>query len=334
MSPDGKTIAYVGYTKTDTNHVMELWTMSADGSNATLQSAGVRSRIRKGIKWAPQTAARCISRRRIAAAFISTRGRGAKEFVRSPDGAGSVASPTVGKGAIAAVRSSFREPGNVVLLNERRPESVQQLTHLNDELLREVPLANAEEIWYDSSGGAKIQGWIVKPPDFDPARHYPLLLEIHGGPQGMYNVGFSPQFQNFAANGYVVLFTNPRGSTGYGTAFGDAILKHYPGPDYDDLMAGVDAVLKKGMVDESALVRLGLQRRRRFIELDDHPHESFRGGRGSLSGDRLDQHGGRNRRTLLHLSVLQEAVLGRPDRLAGGIFLDACRQCEDPDAAS
>jgi len=69
----------------------------------------------------------------------------------------------------------------------------------------------------------------------------------------MYNVGFSAQFQNFAANGYVVLFTNPRGSTGYGTAFGDAILKHYPGPDYDDLMAGVDAVLKKGNVDESRL---------------------------------------------------------------------------------
>src|SRR6202020_3526470 len=106
---------------------------------------------------------------------------------------------------------------------------------------------------YDSSGGAKIQGWIVKPPVFDPARHYPLILEIHGGPQGMYSVQFSPQFQNFAANGYVVLFTNPRGSTGYGTAFGDAILKHYPGPDYDDLMAGVDAVLKKGIVDESRL---------------------------------------------------------------------------------
>src|ERR1700748_1406688 len=103
------------------------------------------------------------------------------------------------------------------------------------------------------SGGAKIQGWLVNPADFNASRHYPLLLEIHGGPQAMYNVGFSPQFQNFAANGYVVLFINPRGSTGYGTAFGDAILKHYPGPDYDDLMSAVDTVLKQGNVDEARM---------------------------------------------------------------------------------
>ena len=140
-----------------------------------------------------------------------------------------------------------------MLINERRPQTAQQLTHLNDGALHGVALADAQEIWFDSSGGARIQGWVVKPPDFDPARRYPLLLEIHGGPQAMFNVDFSPQFQNFAANGYVVIFVNPRGSTGYGTAFGNAILKHYPGPDYDDLMAGVDAVLKQGIVDESRM---------------------------------------------------------------------------------
>ena len=67
-------------------------------------------------------------------------------------------------------------------------------------------------------------------------------MEIHGGPHGMYNVGFNYMFQNFAANGYVVLYTNPRGSTGYGRAFGNAIMHAYPSVDYDDLMAGVDAV--------------------------------------------------------------------------------------------
>src|ERR1700723_1718305 len=251
VSPDGKTIAYVGYTKTDTNHVMDLWTMSVDGSNATMQSQGF-DREPRGLKWAPDGGALYFTAedRGSIHLYSWSRGKGIHQLTNGPE---VVLSPTIGKGAIAAVRSSFREPGNVVLLNERRPESVQQLTHLNNALLREGPFSNAEEIWYDSSGGAKIKGWIVKPPDFDPAHHYPLLLEIHGGPQGMYNVGFSPQFQNFAANGYVVLFINPRGSTGYGTAFGDAILKHYPGPDYDDLMAGVDAVLKKGNVDESRL---------------------------------------------------------------------------------
>jgi dipeptidyl aminopeptidase/acylaminoacyl peptidase len=108
-----------------------------------------------------------------------------------------------------------------------------------------------EEVQFDSTGGAHIQGWVVRPPDFDPSRHYPLILEIHGGPYGMYDVGFNPAFQNFAANGYILLYINPRGSTGYGNAFTNTIAKHYPGPDYDDLMAAVDTVIKQGNVDES-----------------------------------------------------------------------------------
>ncbi len=93
----------------------------------------------------------------------------------------------------------------------------------------------------------------MKPPGFNPAKRYPLILEIHGGPHGMYNVGFDPMFQNFAARGYLVLYTNPRGSTGYGTAFGNAIEKAYPSVDYDDLMAGVDEVIKRGWVDTTRM---------------------------------------------------------------------------------
>ena len=81
-----------------------------------------------------------------------------------------------------------------------------------------------------STGGAHIQGWVVKPPDFDSSRHYPLMLEIHGGPYAMYNVGFNPSFQNFAANGYILLFINPRGSTGYGNAFTNTIASAIRGP--------------------------------------------------------------------------------------------------------
>jgi dipeptidyl aminopeptidase/acylaminoacyl peptidase len=75
------------------------------------------------------------------------------------------------------------------------------------------------------------------------------MLSIHGGPHSMYNVAFNFGWQEHAANGYVVLYTNPRGSTGYGSAFGNAIKRAYPGKDYDDLMAGVDAVIAKGYVD-------------------------------------------------------------------------------------
>jgi dipeptidyl aminopeptidase/acylaminoacyl peptidase len=114
-------------------------------------------------------------------------------------------------------------------------------------------LGEVEEVWYTSSGGTRVQGWIVKPPSFDASRKYPLIMEIHGGPHAMYNVAFNPMFQNFAAHGYVVLYTNPRGSTGYGTDFGNAIDRAYPSVDYDDLMAGVDAVVGRGYVDASKM---------------------------------------------------------------------------------
>src|SRR5258708_19166523 len=94
---------------------------------------------------------------------------------------------------------------------------------------------------------------MVKPPAFDPAKKYPLIREIRGGPFAMYNVGFSYMFQNFAADGYVVLFVNPRGSTGYGSAFSNGIDHNYPGPDYDDLMAGVDTVVGRGYVDSKRM---------------------------------------------------------------------------------
>jgi dipeptidyl aminopeptidase/acylaminoacyl peptidase len=106
---------------------------------------------------------------------------------------------------------------------------------------------------YTSTGGTTVDGWVVKPPNFDAAKKYPLLMEIHGGPHGAYGVGFSYQFQNFAANDYVVLYTNPRGSTGYGSAFGNAIMHAYPSVDYDDLIAGVNAVVNKGYVDTTRM---------------------------------------------------------------------------------
>jgi dipeptidyl aminopeptidase/acylaminoacyl peptidase len=251
LSPDGKTIAYVGFPKTDANQVMDLWTMSVDGGNATIQSKNF-DREPQSLKWAPDGSVLYFTAedRGSVHLYSWSRSKGVQQLT---NGAEVVQSPTVSKNAIAVIRASFLEPGDVTLINPRRPNAPEQLTHINDALLKSMTLANAQEISYPSSGGTHIQGWVVKPPNFDPAHHYPLLLEIHGGPQAMFNVRFSPQFQNFAANGYVVLYVNPRGSTGYGTAFGNAIYKHYPGPDYDDLMAGVDTILKQGFVDESRM---------------------------------------------------------------------------------
>ena len=252
LSPDGKTIAYIGFARSDdSRRIADLWTMSADGSNATLRSAGF-DREPEGLVWAPDGSALYFTAEDKGSVHLySWSLHGGIRQVTS--GAEVVLTPSAGRGTIAAVRSDFRSPKDVVLINPRRSDAPQRITHLNDEALRGVNLAKAEEIWFDSSAGARIQGWIVKPPDFDPSRHYPLLLEIHGGPHAMYNVGFDPSLQNFAANGYVLLFINPRGSTGYGNAFTNVIAKHYPGVDYDDLMAGVDTVIKQGAIDESRM---------------------------------------------------------------------------------
>jgi len=114
-----------------------------------------------------------------------------------------------------------------------------------------------EEMWFKSPEGLDLQGWLIKPAEFDPNKKYPLLLWIHGGPWSMYTVRFNWAWQNFAAEGYAVLYMNPRGSTGYGQDFVNGIQFSYPGKDRDDLLAGVDAAIEKGFIDENNLFVCG-----------------------------------------------------------------------------
>ena len=157
-------------------------------------------------------------------------------------------------GTAVGTLATASSPRDVVTLDLAGAEEPQLLTVLNADLLHGIELAGYEEIWYDSYDGTEVQGWIVTPPGFDPAGEYPLMLVIHGGPHAMYDVGFSYERQSYAANGYVVLFTNPRGSTGYGTDFGNAVDNAYPGKfDYEDLMSGVDVVVDRGYIDTSRM---------------------------------------------------------------------------------
>ena len=129
----------------------------------------------------------------------------------------------------------------------------KQLTRINDELFSKLNLTEPEEIWHNSFDGKKIQAWVQKPPDFDPNKKYPLILNIHGGPHAAYGFIFDHEFQWMAAKGYVVLYPNPRGSTSYGQEFGNIIQHNYPGDDYKDLMAGVDELIRRGYIDEKKL---------------------------------------------------------------------------------
>jgi dipeptidyl aminopeptidase/acylaminoacyl peptidase len=129
----------------------------------------------------------------------------------------------------------------------------RELTHVNNELFSKLNLTEPEEISYQSFDGKKMQAWLQKPPGFDAAKKYPLILNIHGGPHAAYGYIFAHEFQWMAAKGYVVLYPNPRGSTTYGQEFGNVIQYHYPGDDYKDLMAGVDDVVKRGYIDSKKL---------------------------------------------------------------------------------
>jgi dipeptidyl aminopeptidase/acylaminoacyl peptidase len=142
--------------------------------------------------------------------------------------------------------------GDLFLLDSASGK-LTQLTDINKDLFSQLNLTHPEEVWYTSFDGKKIQGWIQKPPNFDPTKKYPFILEIHGGPHSAYGFTFTHEFQWMAAKGYVVLYTNPRGSTSYGQEFGNIIQYNYPGDDHKDLMLGVDEVLKRGYVDENRL---------------------------------------------------------------------------------
>jgi dipeptidyl aminopeptidase/acylaminoacyl peptidase len=156
----------------------------------------------------------------------------------------------------ALVLSTQTVVGDLHLLDPATGTS-KKLTSFNDGLFGQLTLSEPEEIWYASFDGQRIQGWVLKPPSFDASKKYPMILEIHGGPHSAYGNTFTHEFQWMAARGYVVLFTNPRGSSNYGQQFGNVIQFAYPGDDYRDLMAGVDELLEKGYVDPERLAVTG-----------------------------------------------------------------------------
>lgn len=129
----------------------------------------------------------------------------------------------------------------------------RQLTKVNNAVLSKLNLSEPDDVWYTSFDGKNVQTWVQKPPDFDPNKKYPLILNIHGGPHAAYGYIFDHEFQWMAAKGYVVVYPNPRGSTSYGQDFGNIIQHNYPGDDHTDLMLAVDEVIKRGYIDDKKL---------------------------------------------------------------------------------
>lgn len=158
-------------------------------------------------------------------------------------------------GTIAYTANQALAPADVGLLEQGK---TRRLTQLNADLLGQRELGRVEEIWSTSAvDGRRIQSWLIRPPGYDASKKYPMILEIHGGPFANYGPRFAAELQLYAAAGYAVLFSNPRGSTSYGEEFGNLIHHAYPGRDYDDLMAAVDAAIASGGIDGDRLFVTG-----------------------------------------------------------------------------
>ncbi|HET8627274.1 MAG TPA: S9 family peptidase [Thermomicrobiales bacterium] len=270
-SPDGQSLAYIGHER---GHMPgannRLLVVPAAGGAARDLTAGfdrsvgnaVMGDTRMGFDgqrpvWAPDGR---------SVLFVSTDGGNTAIYRATLDG--EIATVIGGERACAAFSTSRDGrtiafavstptlPGEIVVAdgdggNER------QITRHNEALLGELALQPAERIEYTSADGQRIEGWVIKPAGFDPARKYPLVLKIHGGPHGTYGNAFSHEFQLLVAQGYVLLYVNPRGSQGYGQDFAHAIRADWGNLDYQDIMAGVDYVIGQGCVDPERLAAGG-----------------------------------------------------------------------------
>jgi dipeptidyl aminopeptidase/acylaminoacyl peptidase len=253
ISPDGTKIAYVGFDWTkDTWVDSKLYVMNIDGSNPHIVS-GDWDRSPSALFWSADNSQIYFTAQTEGTENLYTvalTGATAGKVRPVTTGTHMLSVSSLGtQGRAVGVVTSFYKPPDVVAFDVKAPAQIKQLTFVNDDILAGKKLGKVEEIRYTSVDGVKIQGWYITPPDFDPAKKYPMQLHIHGGPHGMYGTGFNFGWQEHAANGYVVLYTNPRGSTGYGSQFGNMIMRAYPSKDFDDLMAGVDTMLAKGFVD-------------------------------------------------------------------------------------
>ncbi len=263
VSPDGKSIAYLGYEdKVQTYQINNLTIMDIDGSNKRTINIELDRNI-ESLKWSADGKNLYFmydnyGNTKIATTNLTGRVRKLIDDVGGtsigrPYGGGSFSVSL--KGEISYTLTSPYHPADIGFYEGN---SFKRLTNLNNDLLRGKDLGVIEEIWYNSSvDGRKIQGWIAKPPGFDKEKKYPLIVENHGGPISNYGDRFSPEILLYSAAGYVVFYPNPRGSTSYGEEFGNLLYRNYPGDDYHDVMDGVDKVIELGYIDMENLFVTG-----------------------------------------------------------------------------
>lgn len=266
VSPDGNTVVYRGYEdQTQTYQVTRVFTIDLDGGNAREVETGLDRSINTAV-WDEDGAGLYIQYDdRGTSKLAHTTLNGNVTDVATDMSGTSIGRPYNGSadfsvaddGTVAFNQASPYRPAELAV-TRGGPEEAQRISDLNGELLDRRDLGEVEEIWYPSTQDDwEIQGWLVKPRDYDPNRSYPLIVELHGGPINHYGPFFSPQFQLYAEEGYVVFYPNFRGSVSYGEEFGNELYHAFSGAEYPDIVDGVDHLIDEGVAHPDSLFITG-----------------------------------------------------------------------------
>ena len=264
LSPNGNKIAFVGNEDNGkSNQLSQLYVMNADGSGIKNLTSKLDRSV-GSIKWATNGKGLYFSYDDMGKKNVSYVNLSGKISIKTDDlGGTTLGRPytsgdfdVTSKGSVVYTSSTGNRPADLAIVT--RQGKIKQLTDLNGDVFDHKTVNKPKLIELKSSvDKIDLQAWIVTPPNFDPKKKYPLILEIHGGPHTAYGPGYSTEVQLMAAAGYVVLYGNPRGSTSQGEEFANLIDKNYPSQDYNDLMDMVDVVVAKGYIDSSNLFVTG-----------------------------------------------------------------------------
>ncbi|HWB85114.1 MAG TPA: prolyl oligopeptidase family serine peptidase [Bryobacteraceae bacterium] len=256
-SPDGSKIAFLaGDAKRQSYVIRKLFAMNADGGRVKVLSGMLDRDVREPHWSSDSRTLYFLADDQGATHVYAARADGTvRQITTAAERLHSFS--LADNGQAAAVRASAVDPSDAVTFSIYGKAATAPLTAVNAGLLAECESGAVEEIRYPSSGGQKIQGWIVKPPQFDTGRRYPLVVETSSGAHTMAGVEFRRRAQIYAGRGYVVLYVNAHGSSGYGEEFGNTLPTNFPDSAYDDLMHGVDYVLGRGYIDTKRMAVVG-----------------------------------------------------------------------------
>ncbi len=256
-APDGKSVAYLGFPQTSASYrTQDLRVMQPDGSRDRLLSIGF-DRDPVSVRWSDKTTLWFSAQDRgtVNTFTISTRSGRVKP---ASNGAHRMLLGDVigNRGIGVAIRSTISRPDEVVRFPLGKPWDLAPVTAINSALANALPAGESEEVEYRASDGMLIHGWVSRPVIFDPAQRVPLVVMLHDGPHGMHDTGFDPRVTRITNAGFAVFRPNVRESTGYGTDHGNR-LTTFPDDDVGDVIAGVDELIRTGLVDSARVVLRG-----------------------------------------------------------------------------